>query len=185
MLPELSEIAVKRKALGLTQKELAELAGVSQSMIAKIENNLIMPSYEKARKIFTALEKVTREREKKAIEIATQRVIYATKNESVANVIRKFEKYAISQMPVLEKGRCIGSVSEKSLVANAELLNRKPLREIKVGEIMNDSLPCVSYETPASAVRELLRYSQAVLLTKNGKICGIVTKADMIKLFRK
>ena len=38
MLPSLDEIAKKRKMLGLTQKELARMAGVSQSSIAKIES---------------------------------------------------------------------------------------------------------------------------------------------------
>ena len=37
MLPWLKNIAKKRRILNLTQKELAGLAGVSQSLIAKLE----------------------------------------------------------------------------------------------------------------------------------------------------
>jgi predicted transcriptional regulator len=37
MLPRLDEISKRRRVLGLSQKHLAHLAGVSQSMIAKIE----------------------------------------------------------------------------------------------------------------------------------------------------
>ena len=37
MLPKLEEISKRRRVLGLSQKHLARLAGVSQSMIAKIE----------------------------------------------------------------------------------------------------------------------------------------------------
>lgn len=57
MLPSLDEIAKRRKLLGLTQKQLAKIAGVSQSFIAKIESGKIDPSYSKAKAIFDTLEK--------------------------------------------------------------------------------------------------------------------------------
>jgi len=41
MLPPIEEIAKKRRILGLTQKQLAKLAGVSQSLIAKLESQKI------------------------------------------------------------------------------------------------------------------------------------------------
>jgi len=58
MLPSLDEIAKKRKMLGLTQKELARMAGVSQSSIAKIESGKIDPSYNKVKAIFDVLERM-------------------------------------------------------------------------------------------------------------------------------
>ena len=53
---ELSEVKVIRKKLGLTQGELAKAAGVSQSLIAKIESTKIDPTYSKVKLIFHALE---------------------------------------------------------------------------------------------------------------------------------
>ena len=44
MLPSLGEIPKKRKELGLTQSRLALSAGVSQSIIAKIEAGSVEPS---------------------------------------------------------------------------------------------------------------------------------------------
>ena len=52
MFPKLNEISKKRKILGLTQSELAKLAGVSQSLIAKLESGKIEPSYTKVKTIF-------------------------------------------------------------------------------------------------------------------------------------
>ena len=43
MITELREIKELRKKFGLTQTDLAELAGVSQSLIAKLESNMIDP----------------------------------------------------------------------------------------------------------------------------------------------
>jgi len=55
-LPDLSRIAVMRKRMGLTQTELAEKAGVSQSLIARVEAGTVDPRYSKVEKIFRALE---------------------------------------------------------------------------------------------------------------------------------
>jgi len=53
--PPLSYIKKMRKKFGLTQAKLAKMAGVSQSLIAKIESEKIDPSYKIAKKIFTVL----------------------------------------------------------------------------------------------------------------------------------
>ncbi|MEM3267388.1 MAG: helix-turn-helix domain-containing protein [Conexivisphaerales archaeon] len=51
---ELREISKMRKVLGLTQVQLAKMAGISQSLLAKIEAGKVDPSYTRARKIFAA-----------------------------------------------------------------------------------------------------------------------------------
>ena len=52
VLPELGEIRRRRRALDLTQAELAKQTRLSRSLIAKIEIGRALPSYEKAKKIF-------------------------------------------------------------------------------------------------------------------------------------
>ena len=52
MLPTLEIIPDRRRKLGLTQSQLASLAGVSQSYIAKLEAGKIEPSYIKIKSIF-------------------------------------------------------------------------------------------------------------------------------------
>jgi len=47
----------KRKELGLTQSKLAASAGVSQSIIAKIEAGSVDPSYSVVQRLFSALER--------------------------------------------------------------------------------------------------------------------------------
>ncbi|MBI2079314.1 helix-turn-helix domain-containing protein, partial [Candidatus Micrarchaeota archaeon] len=44
---DVSKLGSLRRKLGITQKELAKLAGVSQSLIAKIEMGKIDPAYSK------------------------------------------------------------------------------------------------------------------------------------------
>ena len=58
MLPKLEEISKRRRVLGLSQKQLARLAGVSQSLIAKVEAGKTEPSYLRTKSIFDTLEKL-------------------------------------------------------------------------------------------------------------------------------
>ena len=56
-MEELKDIGRRRRQLGLKQVELARLAGVSQSLIAKVERGKIDLAYSKAQEIFRALER--------------------------------------------------------------------------------------------------------------------------------
>ena len=55
MLPSIEELRKMRKNLGISQKELARISGVSQSYIARLEKGSINPTYDKVRKIFDYL----------------------------------------------------------------------------------------------------------------------------------
>ena len=66
MTKTLDEIKRLRKKYHLTQQELAKRAGVSQSLIAKIEAGLLDPTYTRAEQIFGALENVEEQKELKA-----------------------------------------------------------------------------------------------------------------------
>ena len=71
-LPDLDKIRQMRKRLNLSQRELAGMAGVSQSLIAKIERGTIDPSYSNVRKILSAFEEVIRRRKVEGVRSGTQ-----------------------------------------------------------------------------------------------------------------
>jgi len=56
MMPEIEEIKRRRKKLGITQKDLAKMLGVSQPLIARIESGTIDPKLSLIKKIFSILE---------------------------------------------------------------------------------------------------------------------------------
>src|SRR5208282_5193013 len=62
-LPDISQIASFRRRLGVTQKRIAIESGVSQSLISKIEAGRVMPTYENAKLIIDALERIEMESE--------------------------------------------------------------------------------------------------------------------------
>ena len=87
MTYELEEIKKIRKKLGMTQTELANRAGVSQSLIAKIESGRIDPTYTKTKKIFAALSELEKKEEIKAEQLMTAKIISIIQNTPINETI--------------------------------------------------------------------------------------------------
>ncbi|MCX8147301.1 MAG: CBS domain-containing protein [Candidatus Woesearchaeota archaeon] len=174
---DISEIRAIRKNLGLTQSQLANLAGVSQSLIAKIEAGIIDPTYSNAVKIFNALESFNKEKEVKAKDIMTQKIISLAPNESIKEAIQKMKKYEISQMPVIAEGKAVGSISE-SILLDSVIENK---RAEKVSDVMEDAPPIVSKDSSIKIVSDMLKYFPMVLIGEKGRLIGIITKSDLLR----
>ncbi|MEM1589761.1 MAG: CBS domain-containing protein [Candidatus Bathyarchaeia archaeon] len=185
MLPPLNEIAKKRKMLGLTQKQLAKIAGVSQSFIAKIESGKIDPSYSKVKAVFDVLEKMEAGENYNAKAIYHEGVIGIEKTDKVAKAISLMMEHGFSQLPVFENGKCVGCISEKTILS--QVTAAKDLSEVSqrlVEEIMEEALPQIDENAPLQLVSSLLRFYPAILVTKKGEIVGIITKADLFKIIK-
>jgi len=185
MLPQLQEIPRRRKNLGLTQKDLALLAGVSQSMIAKIESLKVSPSYEGTKKIFDVLEELERKVETRAKEIANRKVVGVRRQDPVSRATTVMRQTGFSQLPVFDSGFAVGSISEKSILT--QIVKGKNLSELSrrhVEDVMDEPFPQLDEDSPLSAIVALLQYSSAVILTRRGRPSGIVTRADLLKVVR-
>ncbi len=178
MFPELDDIPRLRRALGLTQKELAKLAGVSQSTIAKIENGNLMPSYEIARKIFTVL-LTTPKNEPAAEEVMSKYVISVKPSDRIDKAMELMHEYDISQLPVIDDHRNIGSITDRGVLAASQEIDWHELLKMPVRAIMEDPFPTVGLKTPVSAFSALLKIFPAVLVTDGSDIVGIITKANI------
>lgn len=172
---ELEEIKKIRKNLGLTQSQLAKRASVSQSIIAKIESQNIDPTYSKTKKIFEALSYLEKKHEIKAEDIMNKKLIYIKPDERIKDTINKMKKYNISQMPVIEDDKSIGLISESTLLNS---IIQGKLTE--VSEIMEESPPIISKQTSVQVISNLLRHYPMVLVSVEGKLVGLISKADLI-----
>lgn len=182
MLPEIKDIARKRKFLGLTQTELARLAGVSQSLIAKIEAGKTETSYSKAKAIFDTLERLRLKGTKRASDVMVKDIISVYSDDTVERAVNLMNEHAISQMPVFEKGAIVGSISERilvKLVSNGHSFQK--LLKGKVRDVMNDSFPTVAEDTPVELLSSLLNFYPAVLVTRKDKAMGLVTRSDLLR----
>lgn len=175
---ELKDVRKLRKRMGMTQQELARKAGVSQSLLAKIETGRISPGYEKVRRIFAVLDEVAKKKETKAGALATKKLISAVPGESVAEIIKKMRLHKISQVPVMDKGKAVGLVTESGLLE--KISGGLSPGRTAVNEVMEDSPPTISEKAGVEAVMGLLKHFPIVLISKNGEIVGVVTKSDVL-----
>lgn len=188
VLPELKEIGTKRRLLGLTQSQLASEAGVSQSLIAKVERGKTDPSYSKAKPIFDSLEGLEKKKGGPTAGTMVNRKLISVKpSDSVGKAALLMRDNGVSQLPVIEGngGVVVGSVSEEILL-NRVYGVEKPadLSKLRVSEVMGEPFPTVGEETPFRAVSALLEGSRAVIVTKGGRVSGIITRADVLKMVK-
>lgn len=167
-----------RLEAGLTQRQLAKLVGISQAHIAKIENEKVDPRLSTVNKI---LEVLTSGEKRKCKEIMTENVIFASPNDRVLEVSKIMMKNAISQLPVIENGIVIGTVTEESIIRNLS----STVAERKVEEIMEPPLPMIPENASINIAKSLLEESPAVLVVKKGKVKGIITRSDLLKIVSK
>lgn len=180
MLPALEIIPERRRKLGLTQSQLAELAGVSQSYIAKLEAGNIEPSYIKVKALFEALDRIEQEKQICVGEIMNRSVVGIQKMTSISDAIDVMRRNGFSQLPIMDGERSIGSISEGTLLDHM-LASKKNESQAKiVSEIMDEPFPQVGEDAPVSLLTNLLKFYPAVLVQRKGGIVGIVTKADLL-----
>jgi len=111
---------------------------------------------------------------------APKTLVSVTPANTVAEALEKMDDLGLTQMPVLEEGRAIGSLRENRVLAkvvrNRELLNSP------VSEVMEASFPTLDVDASSSEVARRLQTSAAVLVEEYGRIIGIITRHDVLDL---
>lgn len=184
MLPPLEELKKRRIKLGLSQRKFASYLGVAQSTITKIENRDLNPSYDLVRRAYEILDSFGSRQIGLAGDVASKKVMSVRDNEPVSNAVQILQNNGFKQLPVTDGGNhFVGSISERS-IANRMLkvANSKFLLSKTISEIMDDPFPMIAENTPISIVIPLLQHFQAVLTTKRGRISGIITNANLLKM---
>ncbi len=167
-----------RKKFNLTQHEFAKLAGVSQSLIAKIESGLLDPSYSNVVKLTNAINLLANEQDPDVGTIMSKTITTVESTTKVIDVIKLMKDRAISQIPITDQGKIIGLISETCLL-------EKELAKIKLltaRDVMTDAPPVISRKTKVSAAAALLRQFQLLVVQENDAYVGVVTKTDVLKL---
>lgn len=181
-LLSLRDIRRMRLALGLTQKEVAERAGVSQPLIARIENEDVDPRWSTLQGIIKALEEAAG-KERTLEEVMSTDLVTVKPGTKLTKAIALMRDHGYSQVPVVEKGRPVGAVTERAVVhAMAAVDDPEEVRGLTVEDVLEDALPTLAPDTLAEAALELIESVPAVLVVKDEKLVGIVTRTDLLGL---
>ena len=180
MLPSIESIKQQRLKIGMTQKELAKLVGVSTSMINQIESGRSAPSYNTAKKVFEVL--ATKEGKlstHNAGQLCSQNIIKLKSTNTLHEAIKKMHDVSISQIPIFDGPIPVGVISDSGIIGHMSVGVSK---KIKIQDIMESTPPIVDNETPASTLAPLIKYSKCILVRKGTKIIGIITASDTLKM---
>lgn len=182
MLPRLEYIKQARIRLGMTQRRLAALTGVSTSMINQIESGRCKPSYETARKIFEILSSLEGTTSMKAGDICNRNLVSVQKNEKLHTAINLMRKNSISQIPVFDSSKVVGILTEDALAKFVVEKDEKDISSMPVSQMMEPPPPIVDVGTPARALIPLVRFAKSILVSEKGNVIGIVTITDTLKM---
>ena len=180
-LPTPSDLKQRRNELALTQSELAKRAGVSQPLIARIESGDVDPRLSTLHKIFDAFESTEKE-QILVKDIMHSPVIHATPEISVDEAVRLMEEHGFSQVPVINNGVPVGSISDDQIVRSMAENKTNTISQMRVYDMMGESFLTVSPKTDIGVVSHMLERNPAVLVLEKGQVVGVVTKHDVISL---
>ena len=169
-----------RKMMGLTQKKLAKKAGVSQSLIARIEKNSVDPRLSTVRKILGALSLI--KEGKIAKDVMHSPVITVKNTDTVRKAVELMRKHNISQLPVLKEKVIVGSVKESTIIHR--IIRGGNIRKMFFTPIYNIMENPFITVNPSMGIDEVLSIMSsghpAVLVIDKETLIGIITKIDVL-----
>jgi cystathionine beta-synthase len=110
-------------------------------------------------------------------------LVTITPEATVEDAIQLMQSAGISQLPVVQNGRAVGSVQEVTLAR--VLHDQSDPKQVIVGDIMAKPLPQLELRTHLDeAYRLLMAGNTGVLAVDDGQVVDIITRIDLIQYWR-
>lgn len=124
------------------------------------------------------------EEKPKAIDIVNKHkhlpLITVDENATMNDAVEKFVRFNISQLPVVNQGKIVGSLSD-NFVYNL-LIKNPDIRSARVGDFMQPPFPIVDKETKLDQIMSKInKDNRAVLVKINENEYHIITLHDLIE----
>ena len=109
---------------------------------------------------------------------APTQLVSVAPTDNVGEALARMDEVGVTQLPVIEDGRSIGSVRENRVLAR--VVRNRELLDAQIHEVMEASFPTVDVDVSSDEVTRRLRTSPAVLVEEYGRIVGIITRHDVL-----
>ncbi len=182
-LPTGKDLREKRIELSLTQQEVANRAKMSQPLVARIEKEDVDPRYSTVKRLVSVLNEAATEKLPLARDLIHGGIASVSPKDPVKKAVRIMRDRGFSQLPVLSGDRPVGLVSVLGLIGRVQQTDDPlALSVTPVEQVMGPAPPNVSDDTRFVILEDLLSRHDAVLVSKEGRFVGIVTKADILSI---
>lgn len=121
-----------------------------------------------------------------ARDIIAQRVgnytlVSSLKTDSVKAAIGLMNKTSVSQIPVMENGEVVGSLTDNKLLA--KIIDNPSLKDAHVSDVMEDSMKFVALDSTLDVLSSMVEKEKAVLVRDTKNQVHIITKHDILEAF--
>jgi len=110
-----------------------------------------------------------------------KRLITISSDQTVGDAFDLMQKFHIENIPVIENGQVIGSISESGLF-NKMISNGQDIKSRQIKDIIEPPYPVIPFDTPMERIRSLINKETGAILGRDetGNY-HIVTKYDIIQ----
>jgi predicted transcriptional regulator len=182
-LPTGKELREKRLELSLTQQEVASRAKMSQPLVARIEKEDVDPRYSTVKRLVAVLNEAATEKLPVARDLIRGGIASVGPTDPVKKAAKIMRERGFSQLPVLDGDRPVGLLSVLGLIQKVQQTDDPiTLSTAPVENVMGPAPPSVPDDTRFVILEDLLSRHDAVLVSRDGRFVGIITKADILSI---
>ena len=105
-------------------------------------------------------------------------MISASPNETIGEALARLEQYNVSQIPVLDENKSVGSLTEADLMSM--IIGDPATIDKKVSEVMDKPFPVIDESEDIKHGIQNLKAAPAILVSQYGRLIGILTRYDVL-----
>jgi cystathionine beta-synthase len=110
-------------------------------------------------------------------------LVVSHKNDKVKDAIHLMNGKSVSQIPVLEDGHVVGSLTDSKLLS--KIIENPELKDATVADVMEASMKFVALDSTMDVLSSMLDKEKAVLVRDENHQIHIVTKHDILEAMTK
>ena len=116
----------------------------------------------------------------KVVELMNKNVVTCHPSEKLNIILNKLELFKIAGMPVVDKGKLVGIISQSDILKG---LKTGAIVDLSVSDVMTANVITVPPTESAILVAKLMveKHINRIPIVDNDKVVGIVTRGDIIK----
>ncbi|MEN6615726.1 MAG: CBS domain-containing protein [Syntrophorhabdus sp.] len=116
----------------------------------------------------------------KVVELMNKNVVTCHPSEKLNIILNKLELFKIAGMPVVDKGKLVGIISQSDILKGVKAGN---IGGMSVSDVMTTNVITVSPTESAILVAKIMveKHINRIPIVDHEKVVGIVTRGDIIK----